>query len=256
MFWKNFVLLCHEKNTSPSAVCLELGYSKTMATNWKKGSVPRDTTLLKIADYFGVSVEYLLGESESRGEESKQNLVPLDQQNVYMVPLFESVSAGFGAYASNNVEDYMPVYFSNPTEANGTICIRVRGDSMYPKIENGDIIQVHKQDSVDAGAIAVVLVDGDDGLVKKVQYGPGWIELISINPMYQPMRFEGSETERVCVVGLVTQVIKCINGRKIDSIKASDHKKELLVNIGKMSADELKEFNAIYNEYMKSKQTN
>ncbi len=256
MFWNIFLKLCSDNDKKPTAVATELKISRGSVTSWKNGAKPLDVTLKKIADYFGVSVEYLKGEEESRGEEPKQHLVPLDQQNVYMVPLFESVSAGFGAYASNNVEDYMPVYFSNPTEANGTICIRVRGDSMYPKIENGDIIQVHKQDSVDPGAIAVVLVDGDDGLVKKVQYGPGWIELISINPMYQPMRFEGSETERVCVVGLVTQVIKCINGRKIDSIKASDNKKELLVNIGKMSADELKEFNAIYNEYMRSKQTN
>lgn len=125
-----------------------------------------------------------------------------------MVPLFESVSAGFGALAINDVQDYVPLYFTSPIEAAETICIKVHGDSMSPKIEDGDIIQVHKQDSVDSGSLAVVLVDGDNGLVKKVLYGETWIELHSINPMYKPMRFNGPDVERVRVVGLVKKIIK------------------------------------------------
>lgn len=252
MFWKKLIFLCEEKNKSPSAVCSELGFSTTMATKWKNGSVPRDTTLLKIADYFGVSVEYFKGETERAQAESE--VIDLDQRKMRMVPLFETVSAGFGAYASDNIEDYMPLYFSNPSEALQTICIKVRGDSMYPKIENGDIIQVHKQESVDSGSIAVVLLDGDEGLVKVVEYGSNWIELHSINPMYPPMRFDRAETAKIRVVGLVTQVIKGINGRKPNYIKISDNKKELLDNIDKMDADELREFNRIYNEYLKKKE--
>lgn len=252
MFWKKFVYLCDNKNKSPSAICSELGFSTTMVTKWKKGSVPRDTTLLKIADYFGVSVEYFKGEPERAQTESET--IALDQHNIRMVPLFQTVSAGFGAYASDDIQDYMPVYFHNPSESAQTICIKVRGDSMYPKIEDGDIIQVHKQESVDDGSIAVVLLDGDEGLVKKVQYSPNGVDLISMNPMYPPMRFEGMEARRVRVVGLVTQVIKGINGRKIGSVKMADNKKELLDNIDKMDANELREFNRIYNEYMKSKE--
>ena len=252
MFWRKFIFLCEEKNKSPSAVCLELGFSTTMATKWKNGSVPRDTTLLKIAEYFGVSVDYILGKEERPPNISET--VPLEQNKLRMVPLFETVSAGFGAYASEDIQDYMPVYFHNPSEAAQTLCIKVRGDSMYPKIEDGDIIQVHKQESVDDGCIAVVLLDGDEGLVKKVQYRPDGVDLISINPMYSPMRFEGVEARRVRVVGLVTQVIKGINGRKVGSVKMADNKKELLDNIDKMDADELREFNRIYNEYMKNKE--
>ena len=79
---------------------------------------------------------------------------------------------------------------------------------MYPKIEDGDLVVVRKQSSVDNGQIAVVLIDGDEGLVKKVYYGNGWIELVSINPEYAPKRFEGSEAKRVEVVGLVRKIIK------------------------------------------------
>lgn len=61
MFWDNFVTLCNKKGKSPNGACAELGFSANTATKWKQGSVPRDTTLRKIADYFGVSTDYLLG---------------------------------------------------------------------------------------------------------------------------------------------------------------------------------------------------
>ena len=81
---------------------------------------------------------------------------------------------------------------------------------MYPKIEDGDLIQVHKQDSIDSGEIAVVLLDGEEGLVKKVIYGPTWIELHSINPMYPVQRFEDADVLRLRVVGKVKGVFKAL----------------------------------------------
>jgi repressor LexA len=67
---------------------------------------------------------------------------------------------------------------------------------------------VHKQTSVDSGSVAVVLLDGEEGLVKKVLYGEDWIELHSFNPMYPVMRFEGKDVLRLKVVGLVKTVVK------------------------------------------------
>lgn len=251
MFWNNFVSLCIKKNSSPSAVCLELGFSKTMATNWKNGSQPRDTTLQRIADYFGVSVSYLIGKEEETRIQSDE-AVELNRANIRWVPIFETVSAGFGALASSDIQDYMPVYFSNLSEAEETICIKVKGDSMQPNIDDGDIIQVHKQDTVDSGAVAVVLIDGDDGLVKKMIYGNDWIELHSINPMYAPMRFESGDMDRVRVVGLVTQVTKGVNGRKAHSVRAEqDSASAIMDNLKKMNADELRRFNQIYTEYFR-----
>lgn len=253
MFWENFVLLCNEKKMSPSGVCSALKFSTTTASNWKNGSQPRDTALRKIADYFGVTVEYLIGKETEKPIRSDE-AIELDRQNIRWVPVFESVSAGFGAFASSDIQDYMPVYFSNLSEAEDTICIKVKGDSMHPKIEDGDIIQVHKQDTVDSGSIAVVMVDGDDGLVKKIIYGHDWIELHSINPMYAPMRFEPSDMDRIRVVGLVTQVTKGINGKKVNSVRAEQQNaSELMDNLKKMNADELKRFNQIYTEYMRNK---
>lgn len=208
MFWKNFYFLCESKNMKPLQVVKKIGIAGGNITNWKNGTLPSGNNLQKIADYFDVTVDYLLGKEETRPQEPKQQLTLMDQQRVHMIPLFESVSAGFGALAVNEIVDYVPLYFVSPAEAEETICIKVHGDSMYPKIEDGDIIQVHKQESVDSGSIAVVLLDDDDGLVKKVVYGETWIELHSINPMYKPMRFNGSDVERIRVVGLVKKIIK------------------------------------------------
>lgn len=136
------------------------------------------------------------------------NISAVFSDHIRMVPVFESVSAGFGALAENSVVDFIPLRIVSDYEASETICIRVQGDSMYPKIENGDLIQVHKQDSVDSGDIAVVLLDGEEGLVKKVIYGPTWIELHSINPEYQVRRFDDADVLRLKVVGKVKRVIK------------------------------------------------
>ena len=131
-------------------------------------------------------------------------------ENIYKIPVFSSVSAGFGAYACSDVIDYLHLYIANPADVPEMLCIKVTGDSMYPKIEDGDIIVVRKQDSVDSGSIAVVLVDGEEGFVKKVIYDNETIELVSINPEYAPKIFKGAEVLRVRVVGIVKQVIKTL----------------------------------------------
>lgn len=204
MFWENFVNLCNKSGISPTALCEKLGYSNATATKWRKGSVPRYTTVQKIADYFDVSVDSLFYDDH----ETVDTFAGFAKQKMRPVPLYESVSAGFGVYAVDSVVGFVPMAFSSEAEAQETIAIKVQGDSMYPKIEDGDTIIVHKQTSVDSGSVAVVLLDGEEGLVKKVVYGADWIELHSFNPMYPTRRFEGPDVLRLQVVGLVKQVIK------------------------------------------------
>lgn len=208
MFKEKFIKLCNSHGKSPSFVCRAVGLNPATFTNWTNESVPRRATLMRIAEYFNVPMEYFT-EKEKKPEE-KSELIFLPGQNIHMIPLYENVSAGFGAMAINYVLDYIPMYFVAAEEAKETICVKVIGDSMYPKIEDGDIIQVHKQDSVDSGSIAVVLVDREEALVKKILYGDSWIELHSFNPMYKTMRFNGSDVDRVAVLGLVKKIIKTV----------------------------------------------
>lgn len=64
MFWDRLIALCAKKNISPNAMCSKIGLSNAIATKWKKGSVPHGTTLEKIANFFDVSTDYLLGKTE------------------------------------------------------------------------------------------------------------------------------------------------------------------------------------------------
>ncbi|MBQ8357118.1 MAG: helix-turn-helix transcriptional regulator [Clostridia bacterium] len=190
------------------------GYSSRSSINKvEKGIVDIPQSKIKlIADVLMTTPACLMGwEEPDQNTELlnvKPNAVFLPEKNIHLIPLFENVSAGFGALAINSVVDYVPLYFGSDAEAQESICIKVQGDSMYPKIEDGDIIQVHKQESVDSGALAVVLLDNEEGLVKKVVYGEDWIELHSINPMYKTMRFEKKDVLRIRVLGAVKKIIK------------------------------------------------
>ncbi len=211
--YKKIEALCKEHNTNVTAMCKDLGITRAALSELKSGrtkSLSADK-LFKIAEHFNVSPQYLTGEADKKEKPSTKiegNAIFLDKNRIFLVPLYESVSAGFGAHADDSIVDYLPCYLSGQAEAENTLCIKVKGDSMYPKIEDGDTIQVHKQNCVDSGSLAVVLLDGEEGLVKKVVYGDNWIELHSINPMYPVQRFEGEDAERIQILGLVKRIIK------------------------------------------------
>lgn len=61
MFWNNFLAECAKKGKSPAVVAEELGFSNSATTCWKNGSLPRMSSRKKLADYFGITVEELMG---------------------------------------------------------------------------------------------------------------------------------------------------------------------------------------------------
>ena len=187
------------------------GISKSSLQRYATGTtkkIPIDC-IEKIAQATNTDSRYLMGWEENADVKPETNLsgssIP---DHIYMIPVFDSVSAGFGALAEDYIVDYMPAEIRCGSEAGNYIYINVKGDSMSPLIDDGSRILVHKQESVDSGSVAVVLVDGEEALVKKVNYGKTWIELISINPYYPPRRFENEEVLRLRVLGLVKGIFK------------------------------------------------
>ncbi|MDE5993141.1 MAG: XRE family transcriptional regulator [Oscillospiraceae bacterium] len=183
-----------------------LGLNKSTIQRYESGKIEKIKLPIieAMANALGVCPEYLAAKSDT----SENNIEVLPNSKIHMIPVFETVSAGFGAYANDCIIDYMPLYIANISDVPNMMCIKVTGDSMYPKIEDGDIIVVRRQLCVDNGQIAVVLIDGEEGVVKKINAGKDFVELISINPMYPPRRFEDEDTERISIVGLVKQIIK------------------------------------------------
>lgn len=212
-FTERLTLLLREKHLTRKQFLDDLHFGKNQFTYWEKNqTVPNRSTLDAIAAYFGVSPEFLLGTKKDSAIYKKEpsNIGAVMSGNIHLIPVFESVSAGFGTMAQEYVVDYYPCLIGSEAEAEETIIIRVKGDSMFPKIEDGDLIQVHKQSCVDSGEVAVVLVEGTDGFVKKVEYGENWVELHSFNPMYPVMRFTGTDIQKIRIIGRVKKVIKNI----------------------------------------------
>ena len=77
MFYDNFVKACNSRNKAPSAVAIDIGISKATVTGWKNGSTPNDTTLQKLADYFGISPEDLMNASRQTEGNLAQKLEEL-----------------------------------------------------------------------------------------------------------------------------------------------------------------------------------
>lgn len=76
MFYDNFVRLCNRVNKSPSSVATGIGLSRASVNGWKNGKKPTDATTIKLADYFGVSVDELIGNAENE----KKPLINEDEE--------------------------------------------------------------------------------------------------------------------------------------------------------------------------------
>lgn len=82
MFWDNFVNQCEKIEKSPTVVVEDLGFKRSAVTSWKNGALPQVKNRKKIADYFGISVEELMGtkkEPAGQGELDDESMVELTE---------------------------------------------------------------------------------------------------------------------------------------------------------------------------------
>lgn len=96
MFYENYVKLCNSINKKPSAVALEIGISKSIVSRWKNGGGLTDATAQKVAEYFGITVEELLG-----GNAQKKEIAALsdDDLNSEIIRLLTQLFAGQEEFA-------------------------------------------------------------------------------------------------------------------------------------------------------------
>lgn len=220
--------LCKDRGINVTQLCREAKINRSTLSELNKGRTKTlsYTVSKKIAGYFGIPLSEVYDGEEPKTlnikltsyipnkakfkEAVNEVTLKIISENTYYIPVYESVSAGFGAYANDYVIDYTPLFIATPEEARNTMVIVVSGNSMYPKIEDGDEIQVLRQDWAENGDIAVVLIDDDDAVVKKYECDAEkeTVSLISINPEYAPRIFEGKEIERLRVLGVVKKIIK------------------------------------------------
>ena len=204
MFWSKLVSLCNQKGTSPTAVCVDLGFSNALAVKWKRGSVPRDTTIQKIADYFGVPVSYF-SESDVSATASLAVRMARDpafaasvQNRGVRVPVYGNVAAGIPIEAITDIEDYEEIS-QEMAEKGEYAALRIHGDSMEPKMSDGDVVIVRLQETIESGETAIVMVNGGDATCKKIMRTDEGIMLVSTNPKYAPMFYSNKQIEELPV---------------------------------------------------------
>lgn len=102
MFWERFTLLCAEKGTKPNPVAKELGFASSTVTAWKNGSTISSDKLQIIADYFGVSTDYLLGKTEKR--QAPEGLTAKDMETLEKIKFLQENSPEDYALVKNLIE--------------------------------------------------------------------------------------------------------------------------------------------------------
>ena len=168
-------------------MCNALGVKYTTFTDWVKGnSYPRIDKIELMANYFGISKADLV-EDHTKYENNSS-------KKATTIKIYGRVAAGIPLEAIEDVidEEEIPEELARTGEFFG---LQINGDSMEPDIHNGDTVIVKRQNDAESDEIVIALVNGDDGVCKRLKKYADSIALISLNPNYEPMYFNREEID-------------------------------------------------------------
>ena len=176
--------LANKMSVSPSSIGM-------YETNKRE---PNNELILKLAQFFNVSTDYLLGKIDTRNN------------NIVKIPILGTVKAGYDWLAEENIVDYITLKENIPNVGE-YYALRITGDSMLPLLAEGDLVIVHDQDDVESGQTAVILINGEEATVKKVVKTNEGIELHAMNPYYPVRKFTFEDMQKIPVkiIGGVTE---------------------------------------------------
>ena len=158
--------------------------SESTVRMWELGKSEPDLEMLKkIANFFNVSVDYLLNDG-------------LITKRGVKIPVFGNVAAGIPIDAITDIEDYEEI--TEELAASGEyVALKIKGDSMEPKMSQGDVVIVRVQPTIESGEIAIVIINGDNATCKKVKKTEEGVMLISLNSAYEPMFYSNKQIEEL-----------------------------------------------------------
>ncbi|MBR3778173.1 MAG: hypothetical protein IKL13_00405 [Clostridia bacterium] len=180
-----------------------LGLVSSCFGNWMAG---RNTSYRRylhgIADFLGVSVEYLRGTTDVK----EKSPIPSVTDDVVCFPVLGEVAAGFDHIA---ITDWEGATAEFPRSALGGrpaedyLALRVCGDSMYPFYLDGDVVLVLRTPSLERdGQVALIRYDGENATLKKVEQLQDGMRLVPLNPIYPPRTISGVDLEQCSIIGL------------------------------------------------------
>lgn len=186
-----------ELGMSAEAVAEKLGCSPSTVYRYENGEINKMgiDKLKPIAEAINTSPAYLMGwEDEEALPANVSRIEPMQK-----IPLVGQIACGMPILAEQNVEDYVDL----PGHIRADFALTCKGESMIGAgIRTGDIVYIRKQEEVENGQIAAVMVGGDEATLKRVYTKPGVVQLVAENPNIAPAVFIGKEAEQIHIIGL------------------------------------------------------
>ncbi|MBQ8952915.1 MAG: helix-turn-helix domain-containing protein [Clostridia bacterium] len=165
--------------------------------NSRIGKLP-SAVLEPLARALDTTPEALMGWPEA--EVPQEAIIPV--RALRPIPIIGSVRAGWDGLA---LEEILGVDYADVATPSEYFFLQVRGDSMAPQINDGDLALVHRQPTAESGDLVVVTVDGDMGTIKQLlRRGPA-VVLHPFNPDYGDMTFSGEALTRLSIAGRVIE---------------------------------------------------
>lgn len=189
--------LTEERGMSMSELARRVGTAKSAISRYFNGT--REFPLNKIEEFASAlhtTPDFLLG----------MEYEPQTQQGL-QIPVLGTVAAGIPISAVEDILDYEEIDASWENQGE-FFALRIKGDSMQPKMDDGDVVIVRQQSDANSGDTVIALVNGDDATCKKLQKTENGIMLVSTNPNYLPMFFTNEEiqTKPVVILGKVVEL--------------------------------------------------
>ncbi|HDP2320727.1 TPA: helix-turn-helix domain-containing protein [Staphylococcus aureus] len=174
-----------------------VGVGKSTVRKWETGDIEnmKRDKIVKLAKALRVSPSYIMGIEDEKPQ--------LDTLPVKKIPVVSKISAGMPIYAEENLIDYIYFATKNLSSNKEEFGLQVSGDSMDKLFQEGDVVVVEKDSTVENGQLGVVLVNGYNGTVKRIRYNNDQIILIpeSNNPSHYPQVY--GKDDEIKIVGRV-----------------------------------------------------
>ena len=190
--------LREQRGFSQKEFAAEMDLPYTTYNSYETGKRAPDFDMLsRFADYFHVSVDYLLGrDTPTESADTVPGLIAVKKKKI---PVLGEIACGKPIFADEDRE----VYVSVSEELVCDYALIAKGDSMLPRIHDGDLVFIREMPVVDNGRIAAVLIE-DEATLKRVFFYPEKqkLMLVSDNPAWEPFLYVGEELGTVRILGL------------------------------------------------------